>query len=197
MKTQNQKKALNGMVRDSLIFVFVFSAALILLSFFPHRRPKFFDVSWDFFIEMLTILPAVMILMGLFSVFVPKDEIVKYLGKTSGLKGIALALFFGALPTGPLYVAFPMAAVLIKKGARISNIIIFLSAWACIKIPQEMMELQFLGFKFMLLRLVLTILFVVGMGKIIEVIIEWTETNKPHQREKADPKKDARLQNYK
>ena len=71
--------------------------------------------------------------------------------------------------------AFPMAAALIQKGARISNIIIFLSAWACIKIPQEMMELQFLGFKFMALRLVLTIFFVISMGKIIEVLIEWSE----------------------
>lgn len=133
------------------------------------------EVSWNFLIEMIAILPAVMILMGLFVVFVPKDEIVKHLGKTSGLKGVSLALFFGALPTGPLYVAFPLAGMLIKKGARISNIIIFLSAWACIKIPQEMMELQFLGFKFMAARLVLTIIFVIIMGRISEALMEWTE----------------------
>ena len=133
------------------------------------------EVSWGFFIEMAAILPAILILMGLFAVFVPKDAIVKHLGKTSGLKGIALALFFGALPTGPLYVAFPMAAALIKKGARISNIIIFLSAWACIKIPQEMMELQFLGFKFMAARLVLTIIFVIIMSVIIEGLLDWEE----------------------
>ena len=136
------------------------------------------SLVWKFFVEMIMILPAVMILMGLFAVFVSKDMVVKYLGKTSGVKGILLGLFFGALPTGPLYVAFPLAAALIKKGARISNIIIFLSAWACIKIPQEMVELQFLGFKFMLVRLTLTILFVVFMGIFIEKIIELTNRNK-------------------
>ncbi|GAI58956.1 unnamed protein product, partial [marine sediment metagenome] len=83
-----------------------------------------------------------------------------------------------ALPTGPLYVAFPVAAVLIKKGAKISNIIIFLSAWACIKIPQEMVELKFLGLKFMAARLILTIIFVVIMGLSIEKIIEWTDKTK-------------------
>ena len=97
------------------------------------------------------------------------------MGKTSGIRGIFLAIFLGALPTGPLYVAFPIAAGLIKKGARISNILIFLSAWACIKIPQEMVELQFLGAKFMALRLVLTIVFVIIMGVFIEQVIEWSD----------------------
>ncbi len=119
-----------------------------------------------------------MVIMGLFSVWVSKETVVKYLGKTSGIKGIFLAIFFGALPTGPLYVAFPVAAVLIKKGAKISNIIIFLSAWACIKIPQEMVELKFLGLKFMALRLILTIIFVIIMGLSVEKIIKWTDKTK-------------------
>lgn len=113
-----------------------------------------------------------MILMGLLAVFISDETVIKYLGKTSGIKGVALAFLLGTLPTGPLYVAFPMAATLIKKGARISNIIIFLSAWACIKIPQELVELQFLGLQFMVLRLVLTVIFVAIMGLLIEQIID-------------------------
>lgn len=54
---------------------------------------------------------------------------------------------------------------------------IFLSAWACIKIPQEMVELQFLRPRFMAARLVLTIVFVVIMGISIERIIEWSAEN--------------------
>jgi len=123
----------------------------------------------------MVILPAVMIIMGLFAVFIPSETVVKYLGKTSGIKGIALSILIGTLPTGPLYVAFPMAATLLKKGARVSNIIVFLSAWACIKIPQELVEFQFLGAEFMALRLILTIIFVIIMGLIIERIIEWSK----------------------
>jgi len=175
VKSEARKKQNKTFIRDIIILLISLSVAVVLISFFPQKRPRFMEVSWNFLIEMIAILPAVMILMGLFVVFVPKDEIVKHLGKTSGLKGVSLALFFGALPTGPLYVAFPLAGMLIKKGARISNIIIFLSAWACIKIPQEMMELQFLGFKFMAARLVLTIIFVIIMGRISEALMEWTE----------------------
>ena len=113
-----------------------------------------------------------MLLIGLFAVWVPNELVVKLMGKTSGIVGIGLSLFLGALPTGPLYIAFPMAAALIKKGARVNNIVIFLSAWACIKIPQEMVELQVLGVRFMVLRLGFTIFFVIIMGVFIDWMIE-------------------------
>ena len=85
--------------------------------------------------------PAIVILIGLFAVFVPKQMVADYLGHASGLKGFLLAALLGSLPTGPLYVAFPLAAAMLKKGARIATIIVFLTAWACIKLPQEMVEL--------------------------------------------------------
>jgi uncharacterized membrane protein YraQ (UPF0718 family) len=58
------------------------------------------------------------------------------------------------------------------KGAGIANTIIFLSAWACIKIPQELMEIQFLGLPFTLTRLVLTVIFVTIIGMVVERIME-------------------------
>ena len=76
----------------------------------------------------------------------------------------------GMIPTGPLYIAFPLASMLLKKGARVANIIIFLSAWACIKLPQELMELRFMGFKFMIIRLIFTVVMVILMGLLIEKI---------------------------
>ena len=164
-----------GTIRDVILLGITLSIAIILLSIFPDRQDIVFTTSWEFFVEMIWILPAVMILMGLFMVWVSKDIVVKYMGRTSGIKGLFLALLFGALPTGPLYAAFPVAAALIKKGACISNVIVFLSAWACIKIPQEMVELQFLGLNFMASRLILTIVFVSLMGVAIEHMIEWSD----------------------
>ncbi|NOY58461.1 MAG: hypothetical protein GXO75_05955 [Calditrichaeota bacterium] len=151
---------------------------VVLLIIFPDRQPAVIKSSGQIFWEMLWILPAVMLLIGLFAVWVPKEVIVKLMGTASGIRGIGLSLLLGSLPTGPLYVAFPMAAALIKKGARTSNIVIFLSAWACIKIPQEMVELQFLGARFMALRLGLTIIFVIIMGVSIEKIMEAKVTQK-------------------
>ncbi|WP_054841647.1 permease [Thermococcus peptonophilus] len=163
------------MVRDLIILGITLLVTAVLLVAFPDRRGPVIKTSWNFFLEMIQILPAVMVLLGLFAVFVPNEAVVRYLGKTSGIKGIFLAILLGTLPTGPLYVAFPIASALLKKGARISNIILFLSAWACIKIPQEMVELQFLGARFMLARLTLTVIFVVIMALAIEWIMRWSD----------------------
>ncbi len=167
-----KEKEKKSFLKDAVLLLVTVIAAIVLLKIFPERQEAVIAASRRFFIEMMSILPAVMILMGLFAVFVPKETVVKLLGKSAGIKGMLLALFLGALPTGPLYVAFPIASALLKKGARISTIVVFLSAWACIKIPQEMVELQFLGFKFMIARLILTIISVILMGAIIEKMIE-------------------------
>lgn len=167
------------LIRDWLILLITATGAVILLSFFPGKVEPTTSTSMNYLIEMAWILPAVMILMGLFKVWVSKDMVVKYLGKASGLKGILIAVLLGSTPTGPLYVAFPLAAAMYDKGARILNIVVFLSAWACIKIPQEMIEIQFLGVKFMAARLVLTILLVSVMGLVIEKIIENTGSINP------------------
>ncbi|MCD6358810.1 MAG: permease [Dehalococcoidia bacterium] len=165
-------------VKGYVIFAIVLVIAIILLLVFPDKQEAATTTAWNYFLEMVFILPAVIVIMGLFSMFVSKEQVVKYMGKTSGIKGILLAIFFGALPTGPLYVAFPLALTLLKKGAKVSNIVIFLSAWACIKIPQELVELQFLGLKFMTARLILTIIFVALMGIFIERLIEWTDNKR-------------------
>ncbi len=136
----------------------------------PSVRGRMAQSAWSVAREMLFILPAVLVLMGLFAVWVSGETVNKYLGHTSGVRGVLLALFFGALPTGPLYIAFPLAAGLAQKGVRTSNIVIFLTAWACIKIPQELVEWQFLGARFMLARLILTITAAIIIGSILEQV---------------------------
>ena len=172
---ENHPKQKKKMIRGWIFLGIAIVIVVVLLSVFPEKTEPVTSTTQEYFIEMMIILPAVMVIMGLFAVFISDETIAKHLGKTSGIKGIALAILIGTLPTGPLYIAFPMAATLLKKGARVSNIIVFLSAWACIKIPQEMVELQFLGIEFMVLRLILTVIFVIIMGVSIEKIIEWND----------------------
>ena len=172
---EEQIKQKKKMMRDWFFLGITIVIVVVLLSNFPDKTDAVTSTAQEYFIEMMVILPAVMVIMGLFAVFISDETVVKHLGKTSGIKGIALSILIGTLPTGPLYVAFPMAGTLLKKGARISNIIVFLSAWACIKIPQEMVEFQFLGAKFMVLRLILTVIFVIIMGLSIEKIVIWND----------------------
>lgn len=168
MKNKIKDKQTKEGKRNLIWLGFAILIFLIALKIVPDKSSDVISVSWSYFKEMMILLPAIIVLMGLFLVWISKDLVLKYLGKESGIKGILISFVLGALPTGPLYVAFPLVLGLKQKGASISNIVIFLSAWACIKLPQEMVELQFLGWKFMVARLVLTIIFVTIMGIIVE-----------------------------
>lgn len=171
---EEEMEGKNEMIRDWLILVAMVIGATALLSFFPAKVEPSLSTGMDYLTEMAWVLPAVMILMGLFKVWISKELVVKYLGKTSGLKGILIAALLGSTPTGPLYVAYPLAAAMFDKGARVLNVVVFLSAWAAMKIPQEMLEIQFLGVDFMATRLVLTLVSVSLMGLFMEKIIEKT-----------------------
>ena len=137
----------------------------------PDTAARSFLVTRDYFKEMALIMPPVFILMGFMEVWIPKDKIQKWLGSGSGIRGAGIAFVLGTLPTGPLYVAFPMTATLIRKGASITNMVIFLGAWAALKIPQLMVEVKFLGISFTLLRFGLTLIALVLIGILMEIIL--------------------------
>ncbi|MHB8781729.1 MAG: permease [Candidatus Geothermincolia bacterium] len=149
---------------DIVSLVIAAGLAVGLSLAFPDKGSRTWHVSLEYLREMIFILPAVMLLMGLFAVWVDRSLVVKLLGEESGAKGITIAILMGTLPSGPLYVMFPLAAMLLAKGARVANVLVFLASCAAIKLQLELMELQFLGWKFTLLRLALTVALVIPMG---------------------------------
>ncbi len=169
MKDKKNKKKSNK--NDIIFFIVILIVFIAVIFLVPDKRLFVVKSTGGFFKEMILVLPAVVVLMGLFSEFVTKEMVIKYLSKNAGFKSVLFGIFMGALPTGPLYVAFPMAKVLLEKGASVACIIAFLSSWACIKIPQEIIEIQFLGWQFMALRLTFTIIFVIMMSYGIEKIV--------------------------
>jgi uncharacterized membrane protein YraQ (UPF0718 family) len=118
--------------------------------------------------EVLAIVPSVLVLLALFDVWVPKEVIERSLGADSGAKGVLLALLLGTGAAGPIYAAFPIALSLRAKGARTANLVIFLGAWATIKLPMLMMESAFLGTRFAMLRLALTLPGILAVGFLLE-----------------------------
>lgn len=97
------------------------------------------------FKSMLGILPPILLLIGLLDVWVPKEVMIKYMGENSGVMGILVALLLGSLAAGPLYAAFPIAAILLKKRARLSYVMFFLGVWSTAKLPMVMFEYTSFG----------------------------------------------------
>ncbi|MHB1485712.1 MAG: permease [Saccharofermentanales bacterium] len=135
-------------------------------------------ISFYTFKEMLTIIPPIFILLGLLDVWVPREVMIKYMGDDSGIKGVVLAILIGSAAAGPLYGAFPVAAVFMKKGVKFSNILIFIGAWSTTKIPLVLFEASTLGVKFALTRLLIDIPGIIIIAFILSKIMTKDEVAK-------------------
>lgn len=139
-------------------FFLVTLALLIGISFVQQEIGKrAMDVIGFSFREMILIIPPVFIMLGLLDVWIPRETMVRFMGDGSGLKGILIAILLGSAAAGPLYAAFPVASVFMKKGAKFTNVLIFLGAWSTTKIPMFLFELSALGTRFAVTRLLVDI----------------------------------------
>lgn len=152
-----------------IILFLIFSVG----SYFVGFRPGVVIYSSfnEFFIEMLSFIPFLFILVGLFDVWVPKETIEKHIGRESGVKGIFLVVLLAMLQAGPLYGAFPVAYILYKKGASVRNIFIYLGAFSSMKIPMLGIEMGYLGIKFTLLRTLVSLPLFIIIGYLMEKIV--------------------------
>jgi len=151
--------------------------ALISFSLFQKAA----ELSFVSLQEMLFVIPPVFVLMGILDVFVEREKVMKWLGHGSGFKGTALAFLMGSMAAGPLYGAFPVAAVFLKKGVSFFNILIFLGAWSTTKIPMLLFEAVSLGKTFTLSRLILDVAGIFLMSVLISRLVKEKEIEKIRQ----------------
>ena len=102
---------------------------------------------------MFMLIPPIFIIMGLMDVWVPKEFLIKYMGHKSGVTGLLIAFLLGTAAAGPIYVAFPIGQLLLKKGARLAYVIFFLGVWSSTKLTILLFEIASLGFKFTMIQI--------------------------------------------
>lgn len=144
-------------LKDNLFIIAIAAAYAVLFMLRPDMGISSIKNSVYYIKEMIMIMPVIFILTALLDIWIPKENIMKYLGKDAGAKSAILSLVLGSISAGPIYAAFPLCVMLHKKGASIRNLVIILSAWAVIKVPMLLNEIKFLGFRFMAIRWVLTV----------------------------------------
>ena len=156
-------------------FTVILLAILILVIIFQtNTGMKAFDNTKDSFMQMLSVLPPIMVLLGLMDEWVSRESMMKYMGDDSGVMGIAIAIAFAAFAAGPMYAAFPFTAVLLKKGVKFTNVIIFMNAWCVIKISPLLFEISSLGYKFTFYRLIIDFVGVIVMGYLVNYFVMMT-----------------------
>lgn len=145
---------------------FTFVSVILLIAFI------FIDISitvqalkntGNQILSMVLIVPPIFILIGLFDVWIPREKVIALMGEESGVKGMLLAFLLGGLSAGPTVASFPVAIIMLKKGAKYSNVLFFIMVWSTLKIPIIIFQVSQVGLQLTaIINISMVIVFVLG-----------------------------------
>jgi uncharacterized membrane protein YraQ (UPF0718 family) len=146
--------------RSTLLFIALALAAGTAL-WFQRGDEAFVIAASSSGMLVLLIAPIILIAM-IISCYVreliPTAVIQRWLGSESGLRGLAVAVLGGAVTPGGPFAAFPLVVGFYRSGASFEICVAYLTSWAVLGLNRVLIwELPFLGFDFVLLRLLISL----------------------------------------
>ena len=154
----------------SIFIFFIFAMMSVLFSFVPGKM-----IAWNFWLffkNMMTILPVIFILIGLFEVWVPRKVIEDHMGTDAKFGGYLWGVLLASFSAGGMFVSFPIACALYRKGANLKVIFFYVSCAGLCRIPMTLYEASFLGIKFTLIRLAIAIPLLLMVSIILGTYLE-------------------------
>jgi len=153
-----------------IVGYFAFVAISLLVGFAPGEQIGYRFTT--FAVAMVKILPCAFILIGLFEVWVNRKMIEDHMGHGSGPAGYFWSILLAGTTVGGLYVAFPFAYTLHAKGAKLSIVFTYLGCAAVCRVPMTIFEASFLGLKFSLVRLAVSLPLIIGTSVALGAFLE-------------------------
>jgi len=121
-------------------------------------------------LSVIPLLLAAFLLAGLVQALVSREVVERWLGSSSGWRGILLACLGGALLPGGPYVYCPIAGAMLQSGAGLGVLMAFVTSknlWSVSRLPYEF---AFLGTHLTLIRYGLTLVIPPLVGLLTEAL---------------------------
>jgi len=146
---------------------------LLMISFFSDRKKTIAGIKRGFkmFLGILPTMLNVLILVSIFLFLVPKETLIKLLGKGSGITGFMIAAVLGSISLIPGFIAFPLAAILLKNGAAYNIVAVFITTLMMVGILTLPIEIKYFGVRVSILRNALSFIGALIIGLIIGVFL--------------------------
>lgn len=126
--------------------------------------------AWKAFENILPQFLGVIILIGLALAVLKPETISAMLGRESGWFGVILAALLGAVTLIPGFVAFPLAAMLMRGGAGAMQMGAFVSTLMMVGVVTAPVEIRYFGRRMTLLRNSMAFIFSFFVAWVIGVI---------------------------
>ena len=141
----------------------------LIVSFFKSRQKTKLALkkAWKSFEGILPQLLTIMLLVGIMLAILDEEVISKLLGSESGMVGMAIAAVIGSITLIPGFVAFPLAASLLKAGAGYAQITMFITTLMMVGIVTLPVETRYFGRKAAVRRNLLAFVYAVCISFVI------------------------------
>lgn len=127
--------------------------------------------AWKAFENILPEFLSILILMGIVLAALNPDIVSKTLGKQSGWLGVLLAAAVGSITLIPGFIAFPMAAMVLKNGAGLMQIGAFVSTLMMVGVVTLPLEIKYFGRKLAFWRNGLAFVFSFLVAYVIDKVV--------------------------
>ena len=126
----------------------------LVLSFFKDRQKTRMALqkAWKSFENILPQLLTIFLIIGFALAIFPPETIRKLLGSDSGFLGVLAAAVIGSITLMPGFVAFPLAAALLKSGAGYMQLAAFVSTLMMVGVITIPIERKSFGLRATLTR---------------------------------------------
>ncbi len=144
---------------------------LLGLSFVQDKQKTVMSLkrAWRMFLNVLPQFVAILFLVGLLLTVLNPSAIRQIIGADSGWGGMLITACLGAVTLVPALIAFPIAAELLKNGAGLMQIAVFISTLTTVGLVTLPLEVRYLGKKAAILRNVLAFLFSFAVAAVVGV----------------------------
>lgn len=141
--------------------LYVISLGLLGISFVKDKKKTVLSLkrAWRMFLNVLPQFVAILFLVGLLLTVLNPSAIERMIGTDSGFHGMLITALLGAVALIPAIIAFPIAAELLRSGAGLMQIAVFISTLTTVGFVTLPLEVRYLGKKAAILRNVLAFLF--------------------------------------
>lgn len=127
--------------------------------------------AWKSFENILPQFLTVLLIIGMMLSVLSADTISKLLGSGSGVLGMAIAAIIGSITLIPGFVAFPLAASLLKAGAGYGQITMFVTTLMMVGVVTLPVETKCFGRKAAVRRNLFALVFAVCISFVIGGIL--------------------------
>lgn len=153
----------------------LYAAAFIALlaSFLKSRQKTLMALkkAWKALENIMPQLLSVLLIIGVtFAVLTP-EQISRFVGSESGWVGVLIAAVIGSITLIPGFVAFPLAAALLRSGAGYMQIAAFISTLMMVGVVTIPVEISYFGRKATVIRNLCALAFSLIVAYVMGVVM--------------------------